>query len=173
MTVDRQRRSDAGVHVARSIAILACALLAFYGFPVRLSFVFHRDALGLVLFVVGTVGLAWLVLQQIRRLVTGRETGNRAYGVLSVLYIVVVFFALSYYLIELNAPDQFDGLETRTDALYYAIVTLGTVGYGDIHAAGQLARLATMVQIVFDLLLIGALFAVASAQLARRITRGK
>ena len=44
------------------------------------------------------------------------------------------------------------------------VVTLGTVGYGDVHAIGQLARVVTMVQVAFDLVVIGALIAVASSR---------
>ena len=43
-------------------------------------------------------------------------------------------------------------------------VTLGTVGYGDVHAVGQLARVITMIQVAFDLVVIGALIAVASSR---------
>jgi hypothetical protein len=132
--------------LGRNLATLGCALLVFYGVPVQWSLDAHRDAVGIILFVVGAVGLAWLVVLQIRHLTAGGEGRNRAGGVLTVLYFVVVFFALSYYVIELNAPDQFDGIVTRTDALYYTVVTLGTVGYGDIHATGQLARAGTMVR---------------------------
>ncbi|WP_203453608.1 potassium channel family protein [Jiangella aurantiaca] len=82
---------------------------------------------------------------------------------------VVVFFAVSYYLIERNTPGEFEGLATRTDALFYTVVTLRTVGYGDVHAAGQAARAGTTVQITFDLVVVGALFAVASAQMVDRL----
>ena len=85
----------------------------------------------------------------------------RVNSLLILLYPVVVLFALAYYVIQVRDPTQFSGLATRTDSLYYTVVTLGTVGYGDIHAMGQLARIVTMVQVTFDLVVIGALIAVA------------
>lgn len=161
----------AGLFLARLIrtsATLTCTLLVYYGLPLRMSGL--SDVAGMILFVAGFVGLMWLIVRQARRYVARpSDATERLMGVLTVLYIVVVFFALSYYLIERNSPEQFDGLVTRTDALYYAIVTLGTVGYGDVRAIGQAARAVTMVQIIFDLVVIGALFAVASAQVVDRL----
>lgn len=154
----------------RTLGSLVCALLVLYGFPTELAF--HRDAVGMVALVIGTVGLSWLVVLQIQRMTApNAKQSRRLGGVLSLVAIATCFFALTYYLIEVNAPQQFDGLATRTDALYYAVVTLGTVGYGDIHAVGQTARVATMVQVVFNLVVIGALLAVSSSLLAERFSR--
>jgi voltage-gated potassium channel Kch len=143
-------------------------LLVYYGLPLRAEHL--SDVARLIVFAMGVVGLMWLIARQIRRYVAGPSaTSGRLLGVLTVIYAVTVFFALCYYLIERNTPGQFAGLSTRTDALYYTVVTLGTVGYGDVHAVGQAARAVTMVQITFDLVVIGVLVAVASAQLADRL----
>ena len=97
----------------------------------------------------------------------------RVRSLITLLYPVVVLFALTYYVMQRNSPGQFDSLVTRTDALYYTVVTLGTVGYGDVHAIGQLARVVTMVQVAFDLVVIGALIAVASSRFQVVSTRPK
>ena len=44
---------------------------------------------------------------------------------------------------------------TRTDSLYFTVTTFSTVGYGDITAASQTARLVVTVQIILDLLALG------------------
>jgi voltage-gated potassium channel len=53
-----------------------------------------------------------------------------------VLQIVagVTVFALADLLVARRAPKQFVDLGTKTDAVYFALTTLATVGYGDIHA---------------------------------------
>jgi hypothetical protein len=66
-------------------------------------------------------------------------------------------FALGYYVLALSTPGQVDGLETRTDALYFTLSTVATVGYGDVHAVGQLARGLVIVQIVFNAVFVAAL----------------
>lgn len=92
------------------------------------------------------------------------DPGVRVRSLLTLLYPVVVLFALTYYVIAHANPAQFEGIATRTDSLYYTVVTLGTVGYGDVHAVGQLAKWVTIIQVAFDLVVIGALIAVASSR---------
>ncbi|MEK8225808.1 potassium channel family protein [Oerskovia sp. M15] len=84
---------------------------------------------------------------------------------------MITFFAIAYFLLATNSDEAFVGLETRTDALYFTVVTLGTVGFGDIHPVGQAARIVTMVQIVFDLAVIGVLVAVTTQRLESRAAR--
>ena len=66
----------------------------------------------------------------------------------------VLFSAIADYLVATARPGQFDGLETRVDSLYFALTTLTTVGYGDIHPVGQLARGLVMVQMLFNVVVI-------------------
>ena len=112
--------------------------------------------------------LAVLILLIVRHLAkqlsAGSDPGVRVRSLIALLYPVVVLFALTYYIIQTTDPTQFVDLATRTDALYYTIITLGTVGYGDVHAAGQLARVISMIQVAFDLVVIGALIAVATSR---------
>ena len=67
-----------------------------------------------------------------------------------------MLFALAFYVVEEHSPSQFDGLSTRTDALYFTLSTLTTVGFGDIHAHGQLARVMVMFQLIFNAIFVGA-----------------
>lgn len=45
--------------------------------------------------------------------------------------------------------EQYDGIETLLDAFYFTIVTASTVGYGDVEATTQTARLFTITVLVF------------------------
>ena len=62
-------------------------------------------------------------------------------------------------------PDQIAGLDTRLDSLYFTMTTLLTIGYGDIHAAGQAARALVLIQMVFNVVII----ATAATTLTSRI----
>ncbi|MGN2635851.1 potassium channel family protein [Nocardia takedensis] len=168
----RHRRTSKGKHALHNALSIVCALLIFYGIPLKWSAddPIASRIVGLVVFLVGVGGLIWLTWRRLRRFIADpAATGGRVDGILLLLSVVVMFFAIYYYRLAITYPDQFDGLVTRTDALYYTIVTLGTVGYGDISATGQAARIATMIQIVFDLVVIGTLLAVASTGIARRL----
>ena len=44
---------------------------------------------------------------------------------------------------------------TRTVSLYFTVTTFSTVGYGDITAASQAARLVVTAQMILDLLVLG------------------
>ena len=59
---------------------------------------------------------------------------------------------------------------TRTDMLYFAVTVFSTVGFGDITAASQFARLVVTGQMVLDLLVLGLLVRafVGAVQLARQ-----
>jgi hypothetical protein len=55
--------------------------------------------------------------------------------------------------------------------LYFTIVTMATVGYGDIHAVGQFARGLVTVQIVFNLIFVGALTSLVTSRMRDAGTR--
>ncbi|MGK8522060.1 potassium channel family protein [Nocardia asteroides] len=154
-----------------NLLAVVCALLFYYFLPLDRAAVGRpAGVLGLLAFLFGVAGLIWLVRWRIRRYVLDpRATAGRINDVLLVVCVVVTFFALYYYVLESRAPGQFAGLNTRTDALYYTVVTLGTVGYGDVHAVGPAAKVATMVQIVFDLGVIGTLIAISTSHIAQRL----
>ncbi|MFC8046988.1 potassium channel family protein [Nocardia sp. NPDC057353] len=155
-----------GLRLLRNGIAVLCALLIYYGIPLNLNF--GDRVLGAVAFLIGFAGLAQLIDRHVRRLTAAPlRAGRQVDGILLLLTVTIIFFALTYYLLARNDPAQFDGLETRTDALYYTIVTLGTVGYGDVRATGQAARIVTMLQIVFDLVVVGVLLAVATGTITR------
>ena len=51
--------------------------------------------------------------------------------------------------------SQVTGLDTRIDAIYFAVTVMSTVGFGDIHASSQAARIVVTFQIMFNLLFVG------------------
>lgn len=138
--------------VVRVVVALTVLLVAFYTLPDNVRGA--PEAVRTVVFVVCVAAFAGLILLLIAR---GSRGGlpARAEGLLLTVVASLVFFATVYDRLA-DQADQFDGLVTRTDALYFTLVTTATVGYGDITATGQAARIAVMVQIVFNLVFIGA-----------------
>ena len=109
--------------------------------------------LGVVLVVVGLGAVAWVVFDEVQR----AEKRLQLIHLLLALELVVVIFALTYYGVATRWPGEFVGLNTRLDALYFSLTTVATVGYGDVSASGQLARLLVSVQLVFNLGFVAAL----------------
>jgi hypothetical protein len=66
-------------------------------------------------------------------------------------------------------PGAFTEPVNRTGALYFTLTVFSTVGFGDIAPVTQPARVAVMVQMVADLLVLGVLLrAVTGAVRVRR-----
>lgn len=74
--------------------------------------------------------------------------------VLVTTYIVVLGYV--YLSLETRDPGQVPGLSTHLDGLYFTVTMLTTVGFGDISPSGQVARGVSTVQMVLNVLLLGA-----------------
>lgn len=114
-------------------------------------------------------GLAAVVILQVRRAVLDAEATID--GLITALALVWAVFALGFYVLQLQRSDQLVGLETRVDALYFAASTMLTVGYGDVHATGQIARGMVLVQMMFDVAFVATAGAVINARVRSRAER--
>ena len=116
----------------RAIIALAAVLVVYYAVPVGEA----PSVVGIVVSVVGLLGgmavLVYLTIRQVRRLAGARpdDEGIRIESLIFLIYIVVPMFAFGYFVLETADPGQFDSLETKTDALYFTVSTLATVGFG-------------------------------------------
>ncbi|MET0902383.1 MAG: potassium channel family protein [Acidimicrobiales bacterium] len=94
----------------------------------------------------------------IRRLHAVRRSENPVLVALEAIVLLVTMlvlgFASVYYAMNVD-QTQFNELDTRLDAAYFTVVTLSTVGYGDIVATGEAARLTVMLQILLNLTFLG------------------
>ncbi|MBD0421098.1 two pore domain potassium channel family protein [Streptomyces sp. TRM S81-3] len=126
-----------------------------------------RPVLSWVLFGLALAVVAALLLREIRNVLVERPDTRP--GVLIPLLIVLSLhvFACAYYTLA-KEPGEFEGLRTRVDALYFTVVTLATVGYGDITPRGQTARVLTVLQILYSFVFLTAA-ATALTQWVRRL----
>lgn len=117
-------------------------------------------------------GAALVLLALYLRVLLRWRRGTRSVdpgAVAESLVLVVLGAVLAFSLIYLRlaqVPGQFEGLRTHTDALYFTVTTLTTVGYGDIHPVGQVARALVTAQLVANVVLLGAVVRIASGLLA-------
>jgi len=145
---------------------VAAVLLVYYAWPVRQE---GGDlVLGVLLTLVGVGLVGWAIAVQIRRhVVLGEPVGLP--GLVTLLGAVLVVFAYGYYRLEISDPGQMDGLETKTDSLYFTMQLLTTVGLGDVSAQGQVARTLALVQMAFDLVFVAAGGSLLAGSIKERI----
>lgn len=109
-----------------------------------------RGAAALALFAVAV----WWISRHLSRAVPAEHADLRLDRLLLIVVGGIAFFALADLVVARVAPGEFIGLDTKTDALYFALATLTTVGFGDVHAEGQLARGLLVVQMAFNLVVL-------------------
>jgi voltage-gated potassium channel len=129
-------------------------LIIFYTVPVSAQESTGRVAISVLLTLIGVAALAWAIVEQVRRQLHNRS--EDIHTLLMLLPLVAMVFALGFFVLEEHSPGQLSGVSTRTDALYFTLSTLTTVGYGDVHAEGQLARGMVILQLVFNAVFVAA-----------------
>ncbi|NUR30827.1 MAG: two pore domain potassium channel family protein [Catenulispora sp.] len=72
-----------------------------------------------------------------------------------------------------KSGGQFTGITSKLDGIYFAMTTLTTVGYGDIHADGPQARAFVTVQMLYNVVVVSSAIAVGTARIQRRAERAK
>lgn len=155
----------------RSLVSLVVLVVVYYAVPTGVFPSATAAVVSVVGLVVGVGVLAVLIVAQIRRQArAGADSDGvvRLQSLLMLVYLSVVVFAFGYYLLADATDDQFAGLETRTDALYFTVTTLATVGFGDVHPTGQAARALVTGQIVFNLVFLASLVSLLTHQVRRR-----
>lgn len=152
--------------------MLGLVLAVYYAIPIGELPSKEGAVLTVVVLLVGLGLLARLVVAQLRRQMAAGDRddeGVQIQTLLMLVYATILLFALSYTALAEATDDQFAGIETKTDGLYFTMTTLATVGFGDIHATGQLARGLVTVQIVFNLVFVGALASMVTGAFRRKV----
>ena len=158
------------LRVGRAALALTGVVVAYYAIPVGEVPSRWDILLASVGLLAGLGVLVWVTVRQLRVL-EKYQAGDptvRLDVLALVIFVVVPLFALGYFALEQGDSGQFAELQTKTDALYFTMSTLGTVGFGDVHATGQLARVLVTIQIVFDLVFVAALVSVLTTQFRAR-----
>ena len=111
-----------------------------------------------VALVIGGLVLVGISVWQIDAIMRSPYPGIRAIEALAItapLYLIL--FAATYFLMAVEDPANFsaEGL-SRIDTLYFTVTIFSTVGFGDIYPASESARLLVMVQMILNLLVLGA-----------------
>ena len=106
---------------------------------------------------IGILVFAGVMVWEVRAITGSRYPGLRAAETLGlILPLYLVLFASTYFVMERASAASFTQPLTRTDALYFTVTVFSTVGFGDITAKSETARVVLIVQMLADLALLGA-----------------
>lgn len=138
--------------VVRTVATAGVLLTVYYAVP----FDRHVDPAMVAGVVLGVAVLAAIIAWQVRTVASSPYPGIRAVEALAfTLPVFLLLFATTYVVMAHTNASSFSEPLSRTDALYFSMTTLATVGYGDIAAKTEAARLVVTAQMLLDLLLVG------------------
>jgi voltage-gated potassium channel Kch len=68
--------------------------------------------------------------------------------------IVIASFGCIHFHFAQADPNAYKGISSWQDGLYFSVVTFATVGYGDVYPVNDVARWATMAEILSGLVLL-------------------
>jgi hypothetical protein len=136
----------------RALASTAVLVTIYYLLPLdhtaRLAAV-TMLVIGLVLFIV-------LIAFQIRWIISSRYPVLRAVEALAIsVPLFLLLFASTYVVLATISVSNFSQPMTHTNALYFTVTVFATVGFGDITAETQTARLLVTGQMIIDLIILG------------------
>jgi ion channel len=146
-----QLSAAGGAGVFRSLVTTVVLVVLYYVLPLN-----HVKNVPATL-AVGLVILAAITALQLRVISGSAHPALQAIEALATtLPLFLLLFASAYFIMAGASPANFSTHSlTRTDALYFTVTVFSTVGFGDISAASQSARLVVTVQMLLDLLALG------------------
>jgi len=105
---------------------------------------------------IGLAALIGLVAYQVRAISGSRYPGLRALEALAVTVpLFLLLFASTYLVMAAISARSFSQPLNHTDALYFTVTVFATVGFGDITAKTEAARLVVTGQMIIDLIILG------------------
>jgi voltage-gated potassium channel len=136
----------------RAVALASVLLALYYLLPLE----GRAEVSTVAELAIGFLVFIGLMVWYVRAIVQSDHPGLRALeGLFVAVPVFILLFASAYYLMSHGDPAAFTAPLTRTDALYFTVTIFATVGFGDISAHSEVARLVVTGQMVLDLIILG------------------
>jgi voltage-gated potassium channel len=147
-----KRRGLLGLRLLRALATTAVLVALYYLLPLD-----HIPKNVPLTLAAGLLILVAVTVWQVRAIIRATRPALRAVEALAATVpLFLLLFASAYFTMARANPASFSAHPlTRTDALYFTVTTFSTVGFGDITAVSQPARLVVTAQMLLDLLVLG------------------
>ncbi|WP_395292556.1 potassium channel family protein [Kitasatospora hibisci] len=138
--------------VLRVVGSVAALGTLYYALPLDNS----STPAALTMLLTGLAAFVALVALQVRSILRSRYPGLRAVEALATsIPFFLLLFAGTYVTMAGESPANFERHLSHTDALYFTVTVFSTVGFGDITAKSQGARLVVTGQMLADLVVFG------------------
>ncbi|HMH37448.1 MAG TPA: potassium channel family protein [Streptosporangiaceae bacterium] len=113
-------------------------------------------AVTVTVLIIGLVALMGLVTYQVRSIIRSAFPLLRGVEALATsIPFFLLLFAATYVVLATISAGNFNQPLSRTDAIYFTVTVFATVGFGDITAKTEVARLVVTGQMLADLIVIG------------------
>lgn len=166
-SLDRgERRRRVARTTARLVVGSVLLVVTFYALPLDWDVTAHLWAV-----VAGSVALAaGVVLWPVRAVAHADLPELRAIETTGFAAVLsVVLFASIYVVLSHSDAGAFSESLSHTDALYLSLTTLTTVGFGDVSASSEAARVAVMIQMLATFAVLGVVVRLVSRVVKRAL----
>ena len=137
------------LRAAGSVAVLAAL---YYLLPLDHS----STPAAVAILIIGLVAFIALVAFHVRSIVRSPFPQLRAIEALAVnIPVFLLLFAATYVVLAAISASNFGEHLSHTDGLYFTVTVFSTVGFGDITAKTDPARLLVTVQMIINLIVLG------------------
>jgi voltage-gated potassium channel len=122
--------------------------------------------------VAGLSTVTVLVVWQVRSILRSPHPRARAVAaIVTTVPLFLVVFATAHYAMSRSAPESFSEPLSRLDAAYFTMTVFATVGFGDITPTSTAARIATTLQMLGDVIVVGFVVQVIAGAMRQGIKR--
>ena len=155
-----QRRRLVAMLAIRTSLSVAMLLLVYTLLPAEATMT--TDAL--VRLVASLVFVALVIALQVHAIRSANYPVLRAIeAAINAIFVFIIVFALFYLGLARSNPANFSEPLNHISAFYFTVTTLATVGFGDISAKSDVARLVVTVQMLLDLAIVAIIVRVFSS----------
>ena len=152
--------------VLRIVGSITALVAIYYLLPLDNS----STEIAVTILVIGLAVFIGLVAFHVRSITRSPFPGLRAVEALAInVPLFLLLFASTYVVMATMSAGNFGERLTHTDGLYFTVTVLSTVGFGDITAKTQAARLVVTGQMIADLVI----FALAVKVIVGAVSRGR
>jgi voltage-gated potassium channel len=138
--------------LAQSFLTTGALLLLYFLLPLDEEF----SGWTAVALAIGVIAVGGLVGWQAQSIIKADYPRLRAFQALSSSApLFVLLFATTYFVLDRSQDHAFNAALTRMDSLYFTVTVFATVGFGDITAQSQTARVLVTIQMIGDMIIIG------------------